>query len=112
MSHSFESFVMPSPAPKRSAQTARQMECVRGLKAQLREELCRLIEQSIAAREWQSVIAIVIQEAGLNEADIARGLEMTRSTVNRWLSGQTEPPSVNMPKLGEKLVRLVREKLG
>ena len=80
-------------------------------KSGLCHAVCQALEAQIQAREWQHAVQLALGEGRLTEAEISRGLEMTRSTVNRWAAGETEPPSVNMPKLGQKLVGLVRAKL-
>lgn len=93
--------VKPSP---RVAAAADQLVTA---KAELRVRMHNLLRAALDEYEWTKVVVIAIDEARLTEAHIARGLEMSRSTVNRWYSGNVLPPKINMPALGEKLIRLV-----
>ena len=89
--------------------TAQLVADITRSKREWQDQVCRLIGMEIARNDWRAAITTAVQHGNLSEAQIARGLEMTRSTVNRWLSGQTEPPGANMPRLGQKLIELVRE---
>lgn len=74
----------------------------------LQSALRLTIEHAVTKKEWMTAVTLAVKLGGLTEAEIARGLEVTQSTVNCWLSGQTEPPEVNMHALGQKLLALMK----
>lgn len=76
-----------------------------------KDRLHDLMTVALEEYEWKNVVMIAIDKARLTEADIARELELSRSTVNRWYLGKVLPPKANMAALGKKLIRLVNNKL-
>lgn len=76
-------------------------------RAQLLGEASSAIESLASAGTWQWAIKAVIK-SGLSQADIARGLEVTRSTVMRWDRGETSPPASAIPSLKGLLLRLLK----
>ena len=63
----------------------------------------------VEAGQWGDAIRLTIEKGRVSEADLARGLEVTRSTVNRWVSKQTVPQSRSMGHMVEKIQKILRD---
>jgi DNA-binding transcriptional regulator YiaG len=75
-----------------------------------RRALARTYEtamRELAGRgDWQGAL-VAVKSAGFSEAQVARRLDVMRSTVNRWLRGKTEPPPESVPGFVEALSELM-----
>lgn len=57
---------------------------------------------------WPAAVNIAIDSARLTQADLARELGVTRSTVMRWASGEAEPLPEATGELLDALVAAIR----
>jgi ribosome-binding protein aMBF1 (putative translation factor) len=97
---------------ERPEQVVRERERILAQAAPSRQEYlegCATIIDTLSRRgDWQGAVKVAVEWAGLSQADIARELEVMRSTVSRWLSGKTEPPREGIPDFGRQLQEMVR----
>jgi DNA-binding transcriptional regulator YiaG len=76
-------------------------------RVQLLQETANAVKSLATAESWKWAIKAVTK-SGLSQADIARGLDVTRSTVMRWEKGETTPPAASIPVLRSHLLKLLK----
>ena len=90
-----------------SAET-RVFQLVHEFRTRFLDALSAGVSELVGHGEWQAAIKLVVVEGRISEADLARGLEVMRSTVNRWMNGQTVPQAASVPQMVSKIQEMLR----
>lgn len=61
---------------------------------------------------WYDNLKAALEKRGLSQADLARKLDVTRTTVSNWCSGQRTPTLANMQAIAKALDMTMGEILG
>ncbi len=61
-----------------------------------------------ARGQWKEAVNLVLREARVTEAELAKELGVSRSTVNRWAAGETRPPSGSLPLIVAAIKAMIR----
>lgn len=82
---------------------------VRSHKVQLFLEIETGINLLAERGDWSGAVRLASEEGRLSQADIARGLDVTRSTVMRWVKGETRPPQALISAMARRLAVMLRD---
>lgn len=61
---------------------------------------------------WFDNLRIALRKRGMSQSELARRLEVTRTTVSNWCSGQRTPSLANMRAIARALDMSIAEILG
>ena len=93
---------------KTSAEVVSIIDCYRDLDQQAADQFSKLC----AENRWKDAINLVVSVVRISEAELASGLAVSRSTVNRWLTAGSRPLQSAMPDIEAVIVSLILARHG
>ena len=91
---------------KTSAEVVSLIDRYRDLDQQAADQFSRLCAHNC----WRDAINLVVNVVLISEAELASGLAVSRSTVNRWLTAGSRPIQSAMPDIEAVIVSLILER--
>lgn len=102
-----------SPAPQRQAPAATsdpldvEMAAIKAARRSMDMRIINAARMLAARGEWTAVIRLLVLAGSHQQVDIAKATGVMRSTVTRWLNGDTQPQAEQIGNYLASLIRLL-----